>query len=213
MVYVWLVCAQASILSWTRRSTVQITPVIFSMDRVDPRKQLSLIRTTHPMSKKRIVVCGGNGFLGTRICKSAATRNWDVISISRSGAPTWSAVTSSPSPPPWASSVQWEKGDILKPATYRKHLKDADAVVHSMGILLEADYKGVLTGKESVWSGLQRAFSQTKAGSQANPLERGMEGEGELKSGEGDGQITYELMNRDSGMEAFYSAAWTLLRV
>ncbi|KAL8870944.1 MAG: hypothetical protein Q9174_003126 [Haloplaca sp. 1 TL-2023] len=152
------------------------------------------------MSKKRIVVCGGNGFLGTRICKSAATRNWDVISISRSGAPTWSAVTSSPSPPSWASSVQWEKGDILKPATYREHLKNADAVVHSMGILLEADYKGVLTGKESVWSGLQRAFSQTKAGSQANPLERGMEGEGELKSGEGDGQITYELMNRDSAI-------------
>ncbi|KAL8965565.1 MAG: hypothetical protein Q9183_003786 [Haloplaca sp. 2 TL-2023] len=69
-----------------------------------------------------------------------------------------------------------------------------------MGILLEADYKGVLTGKESVWSGLQRAFSQTKAGSQANPLERGTEGDGELKSGENDGQITYELMNRDSAI-------------
>jgi len=66
-----------------------------------------------------------------------------------------------------------------------------------MGILLEADYKGVVTGKESIWSGLSRAFSATKRGSQ-NPLER-MEGEA-LEPQEKDGQLTYELMNRDSGM-------------
>lgn len=75
-------------------------------------------------------------------------------------------------------------------------LKDADAVVHTMGILLEADYKGVLQGKESVWGGLQRAFSATKAGSQ-NPLER-KENE-DLRPQEKDGQLTYELMNRDTG--------------
>ncbi|KAL8763355.1 MAG: hypothetical protein Q9184_000826 [Pyrenodesmia sp. 2 TL-2023] len=149
------------------------------------------------MSKKRIVVCGGNGFLGTRICKVAVGRGWEVTSISRSGEPTWSSVTSSPTAPPWSTSVSWQKADILKPATYKSLLKDADAVVHSMGILLEADYKGVLTGKESVWSGLSRAFSATKQGSQ-NPLER-QEGE-ELKPQEKDGQLTYELMNRDSAI-------------
>jgi hypothetical protein len=66
-----------------------------------------------------------------------------------------------------------------------------------MGILLEADYKGVLQGKEPIWSGLQRAFSSTKMGSQ-NPLEEKQDVE--LKPQEKDGQITYELMNRDSGM-------------
>ena len=65
-----------------------------------------------------------------------------------------------------------------------------------MGILLEADYKGVLQGRESVFSGLARAFSATKGGSQ-NPLERSS-GE-ELRPQESDGQLTYELMNRDSG--------------
>ena len=85
---------------------------------------------------------------------------------------------------------------MLKPATYKPMLKDADAVVHSIGILLEADYKGVLTGKESIWGGLSRAFSATKGGSQ-NPLER-QEGE-ELRPQEKDGQLTYELMNRDTG--------------
>lgn len=30
---------------------------------------------------KKIVVCGGNGFLGSRICKFAVARGWDVTSI------------------------------------------------------------------------------------------------------------------------------------
>ena len=92
--------------------------------------------------------------------------------------------------------MRWETADLLAPGSYARHLEGADAVVHSMGILLEADYKGVVTGKESVWAGLQRAFSASKGGSQ-NPLERKM-GE-ELRPQEKDGQLTYELMNRDSG--------------
>jgi hypothetical protein len=94
--------------------------------------------------------------------------------------------------------VTWAKGDILQPSSYTSHLKDADTVVHTMGILLEADYKGVLSGKESITSGLSRAFSATKAGSSNNPLDR-KPGEG-LGKGEKDGQITYELMNRDSAI-------------
>lgn len=66
-----------------------------------------------------------------------------------------------------------------------------------MGILLEADYKGVVQGRESIISGLQRAFSSSKLGSQ-NPLQR-KEGEA-LEPKEKDGQLTYEIMNRDSGM-------------
>ena len=122
-----------------------------------------------------------------------------MVSISRSGEPVWSSVTSSPNPPPWSKSVSWQKADLLKPTTYKPILKDADAVVHTMGILLEADYKGVITGKESIWGGLSRAFSATKRGSQ-NPLER-KEGEA-LEPQEKDGQLTYELMNRDSGTSA-----------
>ncbi|EXJ89199.1 hypothetical protein A1O3_02265 [Capronia epimyces CBS 606.96] len=149
-------------------------------------------------AKKKLVVAGGNGFLGTRICKSAVARGWDVTSISRSGEPRWSSVTSESTPPPWSTSVTWAQGDILKPATYTSHLKDAEAVVHTMGILLEADYKGVISGKEGILSGLSRAFSTAKAGSSNNPLDR--QPGGELGKGEKDGQITYELMNRDSAI-------------
>lgn len=66
-----------------------------------------------------------------------------------------------------------------------------------MGILLEADYKGVVQGREPIISGLQRAFSSSKLGSQ-NPLQR-KEREA-LEPKEGDRQLTYELMNRDSAI-------------
>jgi len=73
-----------------------------------------------------------------------------------------------------------------------------------MGILLEADYKGVISGQESPISGLQRAFSSQKRGSQ-NPLTR-KEGE-DLQPQEKDGQLTYELMNRDSAITLAREAA------
>jgi len=84
----------------------------------------------------------------------------------------------------------------LQPSTYAHLLKDADCVVHTMGILLEADYKGVLQGSESPIAGLTKAFSARKSGASRNPLER-QRGEGVEVGGDG---VTYELMNRDSGM-------------
>ncbi|KAE8149018.1 hypothetical protein BDV25DRAFT_8106 [Aspergillus avenaceus] len=149
------------------------------------------------MAAKRLVVAGGNGFLGSRICRSAVARGWSVTSLSRSGEPQWDAIASSSDRPSWASSVEWAKADMLKPETYKSFLNGATAVVHSMGILLEADYKGVVQGKEPLISGLQKAFSSSKLGSQ-NPLQR-REGEA-LQAKEKGGQLTYELMNRDSAI-------------
>lgn len=66
-----------------------------------------------------------------------------------------------------------------------------------MGILLEADYKRVVQGRESIVSGLQRAFSPSKLGTQ-DPLKRNAEED--LRPQEVDSQLTYEVMNRDTGM-------------
>merc|ERR1712070_1315802 len=146
--------------------------------------------------KKKLVVCGGNGFLGNRICKAAVAREWDVTSISRSGEPNWPSVSAHQTAPAWSKSVTWRAANILHPETYKSDLEGADAVVHSMGILLEADYKGVLTGKESPIAGLKRAFSQTKKGSNVNPLER-QPGQ-EMEAAERGGELTYELTKREA---------------
>ncbi|KAK4456123.1 isoflavone reductase IRL [Podospora aff. communis PSN243] len=146
---------------------------------------------------KRLVVCGGNGFLGSRICKAAVSRGWDVTSISRSGEPQWQHVTSSPSPPSWAHRVSWERADIFRPAQYTSLLTNADYVIHTMGILLEADYKGVISGRESPLSGLQKAFS---AHNSPNPLEREKKGQDPSPQPASASQLTYEMMNRDSAI-------------
>lgn len=127
-----------------------------------------------------------------------------LIHPSRSGEPKWASVTSSDKAPEWSSQVKWAKADVLTPGNYTKLLDSADAVVHSMGILFEADYKGVLTGQVSPIKGLQRAFSSTKQGTQ-NPLSA--ETGSTLKPQEHDGQLTYEVMNRDSAVGLAREAA------
>ncbi|RYO74127.1 hypothetical protein DL762_010553 [Monosporascus cannonballus] len=156
-----------------------------------------------PAAAKRIVICGGNGFLGSRMCKSAISRGWDVTSISRSGEPRWNTVTSSSTPPSWAHKVTWERANILRPATYAPLLKGADYVVHSMGILLEADYKAVVRGQESPISALQRAFAaapKRQPQQPANPLDRDRGREEDIRPPETGDQLTYETMNRDSAV-------------
>jgi uncharacterized protein YbjT (DUF2867 family) len=94
--------------------------------------------------------------------------------------------------------VQWQRGNILQPASYAAHLDGADAVVHSSGILLEADYKRIVRGQESLLDAARRLYSSARPGASANPLDE-QPGESAEPPAEEKGQLTYELMNRDSG--------------
>ena len=66
-----------------------------------------------------------------------------------------------------------------------------------MGILLEADYKGVVSGRESPITGLKKAFAGTRDRG-INPLEKAS-GE-DIKPSNPDDQFSYEVMNRDSAV-------------
>ena len=127
------------------------------------------------------------------------------IHKSRSGEPRWQDVTASSAPPAWSHRVAWERADIFRPAQYTSLLRDADYVVHSMGILLEIDYKGLVSGRESPITGLAEAFSPAK-GRSPNPLERQQVGEAEPTTpprsppSAAGSQLTYEMMNRDSAI-------------
>lgn len=117
-------------------------------------------------------------------------------------------MTSSPTPPSWAHKVSWESADIFQPATYAPLLKGADYVVQSLGILIEADYKGVITGHKSPLAGLQSAFRPVRS---PNPLERtAAAAAGGADDGypapRGEQQLTYENMNRDSAILAARAA-------
>lgn len=74
----------------------------------------------------KMVVFGGNGFVGTRICEQGVSMGLKVISINRSGRPDWLKAS-------WASNVDWEVGDALEPASYTDALKGAAAGVSCVG--------------------------------------------------------------------------------
>lgn len=74
-----------------------------------------------------------------------------------------------------------------------------------MGILLEADYKGVLQGREPLIAGLQKAFSA--APRPANPLERNVDENQDIRPPETKDELTYETMNRDSAIVLAKEAA------
>lgn len=113
-------------------------------------------------------------------------------------------MSSSAAPPNWAHKVTWERADILRPKTYAPFLQGANFVVHSMGILLESDYKGLVSGRESPINGLRKMFATTRDRG-VNPLEKDI-GE-DIAPTNPEDQFSYEIMNRDSAVALAKHAA------
>ncbi|PHT58602.1 hypothetical protein CQW23_00965 [Capsicum baccatum] len=73
---------------------------------------------------ERIVVIGGSGFVGSAICKAAVSRGIEVISLSRSGRPSYSGS--------WVDQVTWMTGDVFY-ANWDELLVGVTAVVSTLG--------------------------------------------------------------------------------
>lgn len=125
---------------------------------------------------KSILVFGGNGFLGKRICQEAIHKGFQVTSLSSSGKPPKEFGD-------WVGKVKWEQANVFEPATYQKFLLGQDAVVHSIGILLENPrYKQMLKGyRSSVFQELSSMLASP------NPMEKSS-------------KKTYDFINRQSAV-------------
>jgi len=77
-----------------------------------------------------LLIFGGNGFVGSAAARWALSQGVKVTCVSRSGRPRVQE--------PWQSKVDYVRGDVLEPASYRQHLAQAAAVVHSIGVLLDS---------------------------------------------------------------------------
>ncbi|KAL3163381.1 hypothetical protein ABBQ32_009766 [Trebouxia sp. C0010 RCD-2024] len=73
----------------------------------------------------KLIVFGGNGFVGTRVCEEALQTGLAVVSINRSGAPKATAA--------WTSDVEWVSADALDPEQWREQLQGAVGVVSCLG--------------------------------------------------------------------------------
>ncbi|GAA5911092.1 ubiquinone biosynthesis protein COQ11 [Sporobolomyces salmoneus] len=132
----------------------------------------------------KICVFGGSGLVGSSIAKKAVKRGWNVVSVSRSGKPFQTPAGHSPA---WVDQVEWTKGTPFDPTSYAQVLPSCDALVSTLGILLEDDYKQ--SGQAQPLSVL-RSVVGNLLGETRNPLKQR-------------GDRTYERMNRDSAIEAF----------
>lgn len=87
-----------------------------------------------------------------------------------------------PSDNEWAQKVQWKKADVFKPESYKHILKDANAVVHSIGILLEnAEYKKAINSNNDLLGEIM-SFFQT-----SNPMTKNVSN-------------SYDAVNRESAV-------------
>lgn len=82
------------------------------------------------LAGKKVVVLGGSGFVGQRICEGLVAQGAKVVSLSRSGAPNLAA--------PWASQVSWQSGDVLS-SNLDPIMNGAEAVISAIGTIGTAD--------------------------------------------------------------------------
>ncbi|XP_024958762.1 uncharacterized protein At1g32220, chloroplastic [Cynara cardunculus var. scolymus] len=78
-----------------------------------------------PPPAEKLLVLGGNGFVGSHICKEALERGLSVASLSRSG--------KSSIQEPWASKVSWHQGDLLSGDSWKEALGGVTSVISCVG--------------------------------------------------------------------------------
>mmetsp|Transcript_116162 Transcript_116162/g.276071 ORF Transcript_116162/g.276071 Transcript_116162/m.276071 type:complete len:328 (-) Transcript_116162:52-1035(-) len=97
-----------------------------------------------PSAGKRLLVLGGNGYVGREVCRLAVQRGFQVTSLSRRGE----------NPEPGNAEldqVKWVKGNAADSSTVQNVVGEADAVVHAIGLLF--DVNSGLTNLNLVVSG------------------------------------------------------------
>ncbi|KAF9564599.1 mitochondrial protein [Agrocybe pediades] len=148
---------------------------------------------------RRILVVGGNGFIGSAVCRAALARGIQVTSVSSSGNPYRTPKGHTPA---WTSKVDWKQGDALQPQTFAHLFPEVDGVVHTLGTLMEDNsYKRAV--REGDLPALVGSLWKRAIGDSGNPLEKGQRTDSNGRP------TSYEAMNRDSALrvcEAFLSS-------
>ncbi|KAI5591614.1 hypothetical protein BDE02_04G092400 [Populus trichocarpa] len=75
--------------------------------------------------REKLLVLGGNGFVGSHICIEALAHGLNVSSLSRSG--------KSSLHDPWANDIVWHQGDLLSPDSLGNALNGVTSVISCVG--------------------------------------------------------------------------------
>lgn len=91
-----------------------------------PDYSSSPIDVVAEVKSQKILVLGGNGFVGTAICKLAVAQGISVVSLSRSGRPS---ILES-----WVDQVTWISGDVFL-TEWDSLLDGVQAVISTLGMI------------------------------------------------------------------------------
>eukprot|EP00560_Eucampia_antarctica_P006543 CAMPEP_0197826746 /NCGR_PEP_ID=MMETSP1437-20131217/3656_1 /TAXON_ID=49252 ORGANISM="Eucampia antarctica, Strain CCMP1452" /NCGR_SAMPLE_ID=MMETSP1437 /ASSEMBLY_ACC=CAM_ASM_001096 /LENGTH=268 /DNA_ID=CAMNT_0043427315 /DNA_START=260 /DNA_END=1066 /DNA_ORIENTATION=+ len=109
---------------------------------------------------RKVVVFGGTGFVGSAVCERLVKKGYNVVGLSRRG--------TNPKPgDEYLDQVKWVVGDALNKNTVKEVVKDADAVVHAVGLLFDVESgldnlntfvsgSGSLPGDDSTYDNITR---------------------------------------------------------
>ncbi|GAQ83450.1 NAD(P)-binding Rossmann-fold superfamily protein [Klebsormidium nitens] len=90
-----------------------------------PQSAAKTVPASAPPVRDRLLVIGGNGFVGGHICKAAVEKGYKVSSLNRSGPPQHSES--------WVKHVDWIRGNVFEPPSWRHSLKDVQGVISCVG--------------------------------------------------------------------------------
>ncbi|HEX8432357.1 MAG TPA: NAD(P)H-binding protein [Longimicrobium sp.] len=79
----------------------------------------------------KVLVTGGNGFIGSEVARQAVERGWSVLALARRGRPDGDAS--------WMDRVTWVAADALQPDEWRNQLEGCAAVIHCVGSITGPD--------------------------------------------------------------------------
>lgn len=80
----------------------------------------------------KLIVAGGNGFIGSEICRVAVQNGHEVAAFGRTGRPVLR-----PAGHPWVQDVEWRAANVFEPDAWRDLLEGADAIVHCIATIRE----------------------------------------------------------------------------
>ncbi|GMH07997.1 hypothetical protein Nepgr_009837 [Nepenthes gracilis] len=95
-----------------------------------------------PPPTEKVLVLGGNGFVGSHVCKEALNRGLSVSSLSRSGR---SSINES-----WANKVIWHQGNLLLPDSLKDALHGVTSVVSCVGGFGSNSYMYKINGTANI---------------------------------------------------------------
>lgn len=78
-----------------------------------------------PPPSEKLLVLGGNGFVGSHVCKEALEKGLSVASLNRSGRSNLQGS--------WANNVVWHQGNLLSPDSWKDVLNGVTSVVSCVG--------------------------------------------------------------------------------